>query len=221
MGIGRHTHPGAGRLVKHPGRHLQPTVRIGTAQATAKNSASRPLDRRMNADPETKPLMPWVQQFSKLGSVGVLKLCCDTGALTIRRYLVAHDCGTEINPTIVAGQVHGAVAMGLSGAMMEHCAYSTDGQNMAGSFMDYAIARAADLPSIEIIPCNKPNRLTPAGLKGMAEGGVMGAIGALSNAICDALAPFSATAADQPFTPERLMRWIRQGAGHQLDVCSR
>ena len=175
----------------------------------------------MNADPETKPLMPWVQQFSKLGSVGVLKLCCDTGALTIRRYLVAHDCGTEINPTIVAGQVHGAVAMGLSGAMMEHCAYSADGQNMAGSFMDYAIARAADLPSIEIIPCNKPNRLTPAGLKGMAEGGVMGAIGALSNAICDALAPFGATAADQPFTPERLMRWIRQGAGHQLDVCSR
>ncbi len=169
----------------------------------------------MNADPETKPLMPWVQQFSKLGSVGVLKLCCDTGALTIRRYLVAHDCGTEINPTIVAGQVHGAVAMGLSGAMMEHCAYSADGQNMAGSFMDYAIARAADLPSIEIIPCNKPNRLTPAGLKGMAEGGVMGAIGALSNAISDALAPCGVVAADQPFTPERLVTWIRKGAGQQ------
>src|SRR2546430_1942761 len=72
MGI-RHTHLGAGRPVKHPGRNLQPTVRIGTAQAAAKNSATRPLDRRVNADPKTKPRMPWEQQFSKLGSVGVLK----------------------------------------------------------------------------------------------------------------------------------------------------
>jgi carbon-monoxide dehydrogenase large subunit len=134
----------------------------------------------------------------------------DTGALAIRRYLVAHDCGTEINPTIVAGQVHGAVAMGLSGAMMEHCAYSADAQNQAGSFMDYAIARAADLPAIEIIPCNKPNRLTPAGLKGMAEGGVMGAIGALSNAISDALVPCGVVAEKQPFTPARLARLIRK-----------
>jgi carbon-monoxide dehydrogenase large subunit len=142
----------------------------------------------------------------------------DTGALAIRRYLVAHDCGTEINPTIVAGQVHGAVAMGLSGAMMEHCIYDANGQNCAGSFMDYAIARAADLPSIEIIPCNKPNRLTPAGLKGMAEGGVMGAIGALSNAISDALAPCDVVAEQQPFAPERLMRWIRQGVEIQQNV---
>jgi carbon-monoxide dehydrogenase large subunit len=136
----------------------------------------------------------------------------DTGALAIRRYLVAHDCGTEINPTIVAGQVHGAVAMGLSGAMMEHCAYGADGQNQTGSFMDYAIARAADLPSIEIIPCNKPNRLTPAGLKGMAEGGVMGAIGALSNAVSDALSPYGVVTEDQPFTSERVVRRIAEGA---------
>src|SRR3989442_12909216 len=67
MGI-RHLHLGAGRPVKHPGRNLQPTVRIGTAQAAAKNSVTRPLDRRVNADSKTKPRMPWVQQFSKLGS---------------------------------------------------------------------------------------------------------------------------------------------------------
>jgi hypothetical protein len=83
MGI-RHTHLGAGQPVKHPGRNLQPTVRIGTAQAAAKNSATRPLDRRVNADPKTKPRMPWVQQFSKLGSVGVLKLCCTTAIGLIR-----------------------------------------------------------------------------------------------------------------------------------------
>ena len=98
---------------------------------------------------------------------------------------------------------------------MEHCAYDAEGQNRAGSFMDYAIARAADLPPIEIIRCNKPNRLTPAGLKGMAEGGVMGAIGALANAISDALAPYGVVAEDQPFTPERLVTLIRTCAGQR------
>jgi len=135
-----------------------------------------------------------------------------TGALMLRRYLVAHDCGTEINPVIVAGQVHGAVAMGLSGALKEHAAYDADGQARAGSFMDYALARAADLPAIEIIPCNRPNRLTPAGLKGMAEGGVMGAVGAVSNAISDALSALGIAAEEQPFTPARLNSWIRRVA---------
>jgi len=81
MGIRRHTHPGAGRPVEHQGWNLQPTVRIGTAQATAKNSAVRSLDRRVNADPKTEPRMPRVQQFSKLSSVGVLKLCCSAFAI--------------------------------------------------------------------------------------------------------------------------------------------
>lgn len=76
--------PGAGRPVEYPGRNLQPTVRIRTAQATAKNSAVRSLNRRVNADPKTEPRMPWVQQFSKLGSVGVLKLCCTTPSGRIR-----------------------------------------------------------------------------------------------------------------------------------------
>ena len=195
-----------------------------TLAAIARTAHLDPLRLPAGMEPGlhvTHAFDPPPMTYANATHVCAIEIDRDTGALAIRRYLVAHDCGTEINPTIVAGQVHGAVAMGLSGAMMEHCAYSADGQNMAGSFMDYAIARAADLPSIEIIPCNKPNRLTPAGLKGMAEGGVMGAIGALSNAISDALAPFGATAADQPFTPERLMRWIRRGAGRQPRVCSR
>src|SRR5207237_159234 len=77
MGI-RHSHLDAGRPFKHPGRNLQPTVRIGTAQAAAKNTVTRPLERRVNADPKANARMPWVQQVSKLGSVGVLKLCCTT-----------------------------------------------------------------------------------------------------------------------------------------------
>ncbi|MGO9775127.1 MAG: hypothetical protein ACLPM3_00895, partial [Terracidiphilus sp.] len=78
MGIGHHTHLGAGRPVKHPCWNLKPTVGIRTAQITAKNNGVRLLDSFMNADPKTKPWMPPVQQFPKLSSVGVLKPCCTT-----------------------------------------------------------------------------------------------------------------------------------------------
>jgi carbon-monoxide dehydrogenase large subunit len=127
-----------------------------------------------------------------------------TGALSILRHVVAEDCGTRINPLIVAGQTHGATAMGLSGAMLEHAAYGADGQALAGSFMDYAIARAADLPAFELSHHDRPSPGTPAGIKGMAEGGTMGGIGALMNAVNDALAQAGARLESQPATPARI-----------------
>jgi carbon-monoxide dehydrogenase large subunit len=133
----------------------------------------------------------------------------ETGALAIERYVVAHDCGAAIHPGIVDGQMHGAVAMGLSGAMGEHCAYDAAGQALAGSLMDYALARAADLPPIEVIACDRPNRFTEYGIKGMSEGGVMGAIGALANAVNDALAPIGRRVDTQPFTAAAILAALR------------
>ena len=97
IGIRRETRLGAGRPVEHPGRNLQPTIRIGTAQAAAKNSATRPLDRRVNADPKTEPRMPWVQQFPKLGSVGVLKLSCTTKCARIRASAISRRTSSRLN----------------------------------------------------------------------------------------------------------------------------
>lgn len=90
----------------------------------------------------------------------------------------AEDAGQVINPIIVEGQTAGAVAMGLSGALMECAAYAEDGQLLTGSLMDYALARAEDLPAFELFRMDRPSPLTPAGIKGMAEGGVLGAAGA-------------------------------------------
>ena len=132
-----------------------------------------------------------------------------TGALRILRHIVAEDCGTRINPVIVAGQTHGATAMGLSGAMMEHAAYDEDGQAMAGSFMDYAIARAGDLPAFELSHHDTPSPGTPAGIKGMAEGGTMGGIGALMNAVNDALARAGARLESGPATPAQIWAALR------------
>jgi len=139
-----------------------------------------------------------------------VEIDAETGALRIERYVVAEDSGTRINPLVVEGQTHGATAMGLSGALMEHAAYDADGQMLAGSFMDYALARAADLPAFELLHLDTPSRHTPAGIKGMAEGGVMGAIGALMNAVNDALAAAGARLDDQPATPARIWQALRR-----------
>ena len=128
----------------------------------------------------------------------------ETGVVTPVRYVVAEDCGTVLNPLIVTGQQHGAVAMGLSGALREQVVYDAAGQNLTGSFMDYGLATAADLPPIEVIACHTPSRRTPTGSKGMSEGGVMGAIGAVTAAVNDALAPFCVVAERQPLSPSNI-----------------
>jgi aerobic carbon-monoxide dehydrogenase large subunit len=134
-----------------------------------------------------------------------------TGGLKILRYLVAEDCGTVLSPVVVQGQQHGAIAMGLSGALYEQVIYDASGQNLTGLLADYLVATAAELPAFEILPMHTPSRHTPAGIKGMAEGGVMGAIGVVTNAVNDALAPLGVVADRQPLTPMYLRELIRRG----------
>ncbi len=138
-----------------------------------------------------------------------IELDAETGRLAILRYVVAEDCGTVLNPVVVRGQQQGAIAMGLSGALFEHVFYDETGQNLSSTLADYLVATACELPNFEILPMHTPNRRTPAGIKGMAEGGVMGAIGAVTNAVNDALAPFGVTATHLPLTPPSLRGLLR------------
>jgi hypothetical protein len=147
---------------------------------------------------------PPAMTYSNSTHACVVEIDTETGALTILRHVIAEDAGTLINPMIVEGQTHGATAMGLSGAMMEHAAYGADGQMLAGSFMDYAMARAGDLPCFEVSHHPTPAIGIPAGIKGMAEGGTMGGIGAVMNAVNDALAGVGAYLPAQPATPDRI-----------------
>lgn len=137
----------------------------------------------------------------------------ETGRITILRYVVAEDCGTVLNPVVVRGQQQGAIAMGLSGAMLEHVFYDETGQNLSSTLADYLVASACELPNFEILSMHTPNKRTPLGLKGMAEGGVMGAIGAIANAVNDALAPFGVTADRQPLSPAYLRELLRDARG--------
>jgi len=116
-----------------------------------------------------------------------------------------------LSPVVVQGQQHGAIAMGLSGALYEQVIYDDAGQNLTALLADYMLATASELPDFEIIPMHTPSLHTPAGIKGMAEGGVMGAIGAIVNAVNDALTPYGVVAERQPLTPMALRELMRDG----------
>ncbi|MGE3908570.1 MAG: xanthine dehydrogenase family protein molybdopterin-binding subunit [Chloroflexota bacterium] len=128
----------------------------------------------------------------------------DTGRLTIPHYVIVEDCGAMLNPRVVEGQLHGATVQGLGGALLEEIVYDADGQNLSGSFLDYAMPTAGKMPSFIVEHVNRPDPNTPLGMKGMAEGGVMGASAAISNAVADALSALGMDAGRQPFTARQL-----------------
>jgi aerobic carbon-monoxide dehydrogenase large subunit len=136
----------------------------------------------------------------------------ETGAVEIVALTMVDDSGRSVNPMIVHGQMHGAVAQGIGQALIEQCIYDhASGQLLSGSFLDYAIPRAADLPAISVFSRDVPSPTNPLGVKGAGEGGTVGAPGAVIHAILDALAPLGVEHIDMPATPERVWRAI-QGA---------
>jgi carbon-monoxide dehydrogenase large subunit len=128
-------------------------------------------------------------------------------------YWAADDIGTVINPMIVEGQIHGGVAQGLGQALLERSTYDSAGQLLSGSFMDYAVPRADDLPFIHSL-CDEGQPCThnPLGAKGCGEAGAIGAPAALVGAVLDALHPLGIDDLEMPLTPERIWRAIRERA---------
>jgi carbon-monoxide dehydrogenase large subunit len=142
--------------------------------------------------------------FSSGTHVCEVEIDRETGALAIGRYAIVEDCGRMLNPRVVEGQLHGATAQGLGGAVLEEVVYDQDGQNRSATFLDYAIPTAALMPRFTVEHVERPDPGTPLGMKGMAEGGTLGASAAVSNAIADALAPLGVEAGRQPFTARRI-----------------
>ena len=134
----------------------------------------------------------------------------ETGAVEIARYAVVDDVGVMINPLLVKGQIHGGVAQGLGQVLFEQVAYDPQsGQLLSGSFMDYAMPRADDLPSLAVASHEVPAKTNPLGVKGAGEAGTVGALPAAMNAILHALRPLGVTQLDMPATPERVWRAIQ------------
>lgn len=138
----------------------------------------------------------------------------ETGHITVERYTVVDDFGRTLNPLVLSGQVHGGIAQGIGQAMMERTVYDPDsGQLLSGSFMDYGLPRADDLPFFDVATHNVPCTTNPLGIKGAGEAGAIGAPPAFVNAVVDALALLGITHLDMPLTPARVWEAIRDAQG--------
>jgi aerobic carbon-monoxide dehydrogenase large subunit len=132
----------------------------------------------------------------------------ETGIVQIVRYTGVNDFGTIVNPMLVAGQLHGGVAQGIGQALMECVSYDSNGQPITGSFMDYAMPRAEDIPVMAIGDHPVPTKSNPLGTKGCGEAGCAGSLSTVVNAVIDALSEFGIAHIDMPLTPERVWRAI-------------
>jgi carbon-monoxide dehydrogenase large subunit len=154
--------------------------------------------------------------FSGAVHVASVEVDPETGRVSVRDYVVVEDCGPVINPLIVEGQIHGAVAQGIGEALGERLLYDESGQLATGTLMDYALPVAGMLPAFTIGHLETPSPLTPGGYKGMGEGGTIGAPAAVANAVADAVKPLGVTVTALPILPEALARRggaLNPGAG--------
>ncbi len=136
----------------------------------------------------------------------------DTGVTEMIRYCVVEDVGTMLNPRLVTGQLQGGIVQGLGQIMMERVVYSDDGQQLSGSFMDYCMPRAGDVPFCEIEYNPVPTRTNPLGIKGVGEAGTVGGMPAVMTAVLDALAGAGVTDIAMPASPHRVWEALRDAA---------
>ncbi len=153
------------------------------------------------------------RSFPNGGHLCEVEIDPETGHLTIDRYTVTDDFGVLINPELVEGQVQGGIAQGYGQAVCENVVYDDQGQLLTGSFMDYAMPRAIDMGRPRFTTEPVPTATNPLGMKGCGEAGTVGALGAISNAVADALAPAGVARVDMPFTPSRIWGWLQDARG--------
>ncbi len=144
--------------------------------------------------------------FSGAVHIAVVEVDPATGRIAVRRYALVEDCGRVINPMIVEGQIHGAVAQGIGEALLESVVYDDGGHVLTATLMDYTLPRADDLPLLEISHLETPSPLTPGGVKGMGEGGTIGAPAAIANAVADAVRHLGVQITTLPIRPDSLLQ---------------
>lgn len=162
---------------------------------------------------ETATWAPDLANYPNGCHISEVEIDPETGKVEVVKYTVVDDVGFELNPMCVHGQIHGGVAQGIGQALMEDIVYDQSGQLLSGSFMDYAMPRANDLPNFEAGSHPVLTKTNALGVKGAGEGGTVGALPSVMNAINDAVAPLGIVHLEMPCTPEKVWRAIREACG--------
>lgn len=165
---------------------------------------------------DTNTTIDLASAFPSGAHVAEVEIDPDTGELAVVGYIAADDCGNIYNHTLVEGQLHGGLMQGFGQAIAERVAYDPDtGQLLSGSFMDYAMPRADNLPPITLIDCGAPSPANALGAKGAGEAGATGAVPTIANAVLDALKALGVRRLDMPYTPDRIWRAIQEAGAKQ------
>ncbi len=158
----------------------------------------------------TRHYDPPLGTFSNGAQAATVEVDAETGQIAVQRYVIVEDCGQPINPRIVAAQVHGGATQGLAAALYEEVQYDDGGQLLTGSFMDYLIPTAIEVPGFELDTLRTPSPITLGGFKGMGEGGAISPPAVIANAVRDALQPLGVRLVRLPLTPERVLDAIAE-----------
>jgi len=143
--------------------------------------------------------------------IAVVDIDPETGEIHFQRYIAVDDCGKQINPMLVAGQIHGGIVQSMGQALFEEIVYDETGQLITGTLMDYALPKAVMIPHLELDSTETPSPVNPLGAKGVGEAGTIGATPAIVAAIVDALAPYGVRHIDMPIKPEVVWQLIKYG----------
>jgi carbon-monoxide dehydrogenase large subunit len=143
----------------------------------------------------------------------IVDVDAETGKVRVTRYVAVDDCGRAINPMLIDGQIHGGVVFGIGQALYERIHYDEDGQLSTGTFVDYALPTAAEMPSFETDRTETPSPVNSLGAKGVGEAGTIAASAAVTNAVIDALRPLGVNYINMPLSPMRVWTAINESRG--------
>jgi carbon-monoxide dehydrogenase large subunit len=163
------------------------------------------LEERVTYDPEDIT-------YSYASHAAAVAIDSETGHIEIESYWIVHDAGVIVNPMIADGQVQGGFAQGVGMALFEEVRYQADGQPAQGSFMDYLVASATDVPDVVMGHLETPSPVTPGGMKGLGEGGLIPVPACVANAVCDAVPAIAGRILTTPLSADRVWELMRQTA---------
>src|SRR6266849_4209737 len=161
---------------------------------------------------ETYYYEPPTVTWSYAAHVAAVDVDIELGRVNIEKYVIAHDCGVVVNPMLVEGQIVGGAAGGIGGALLEEFNYDREGQLLAGSFMDYMLPTACEIPDMQLIHQHSPSPLNPLGVKGVGEGGPIAPPAVIANAVSDALSPFKVEFNRLPIKPQQIEQAVRSAS---------
>jgi aerobic carbon-monoxide dehydrogenase large subunit len=197
----------AGDLVFENGRYRVPgtDLSIGLEELVRKHAGNgeHPLD--------TMAKLNVTAAFPSGAHIAEVEIDPETGATELLSYIAVDDCGRVMNHALVEGQLHGGLMQGIGQIFGEHCVYDRDnGQLLTGTFLDYFMPRADNLPAISLYDRSILSPSNPLGVKGAGEAGTTGAIPSIANAVMDALAPLGIHHLEMPYTPQRIWAAIAE-----------